>query len=317
MHWSYFLILRLTINMRLNFIPFEDFEMRAKQQAYAESILALGEGRDHPHATILDVTSNGSCMKVGLPFVNYFIEDQIIEALIWLYPNGYVVDEMVNKCILASTNEVVDIWNAVVQQLNSQEQLHELNSNDYLCDVDDPHGYLARCLSETVLNRFNANGVPRHVLHLKVNDICIVTRALKTSDLATNTRVKILSISSRIIKARTLDENPRNIIIPRIRFKFKLDYGESYQMMRCQFPLRLAYCMTYNKSQSQTFQQVLLDATGEPFSHGHLYVAMSRIRLSWNIRVFISKQQLFPNPDDQLTDMPVITNIVYQKVLLQ
>ena len=88
-------------------------------------------------------------------------------------------------------------------------------------------------------------------------------------------------------------------------------------MMRCQFPLRLAYCMIYNKSQSQTFQQVLLDATGEPFSHRHLYVAMSRIRLSWNIRVFISKQQLFPNPDDQLTDMPVITNIVYQKVLLQ
>jgi hypothetical protein len=75
--------------------------------------------------------------------------------------------------------------------------------------------------------------------------------------------------------------------------------------------------MTYNKSQSQTFHQCLLDATGEPFSHGHLYVAMSRIRLSWNIRVFISKQQLFPNPDDQLTDMPVITNIVYQKVLLQ
>ena len=87
-------------------------------------------------------------------------------------------------------------------------------------------------------------------------------------------------------------------------------------MMRCQFPLRLAYCMTYNKSQSQTFQQVLLDATGEPFSHGHLYVAMLRIRLSWNLRVFITKHQLFPNPDEQSTDMPVITNVVYQKVLL-
>ena len=197
-----------------------------------------------------------------LPFLNYFKGDQIIEALMWLYPNKYVMDEMVNKCILASTNEVVDIWNAVVQQLNSQEQFHELNSNDYLCDVDDPHGYLARCLSETVLNRFNANGVPRHVLHLKVNDICIVTRALKTSDLATNTRVKIISISSRIIKARTLDDNPRNLIIPRICFKFKLDYDESYPMMRCRFPLCLAYCMTYNKSQSQAFQQVLLDATG-------------------------------------------------------
>jgi hypothetical protein len=42
---------------------------------------------------------------------------------------------------------------------------------------------------------------------------------------------------------------------------------------------------------------------------------MSRIRLSWNHRVFISKRQLFPNPDDQSTDISVITNIVYHNVL--
>ena len=89
-------------------------------------------------------------------------------------------------------------------------------------------------------------------------------------------------------------------------------------MMRCQFPLRIAYCMTYNKAQSQTFQQILLDATGEPFSHGHLYVAMSRVRLSWNLRVFIKKTQLFPNLEDptQTSDMPIITNVVYPQVLL-
>lgn len=133
-----------------------------------------------------------------------------------------------------------------------------------------------------MLNSFNANGVPKHVLQLKVDDICILC-ALKASDLATNTRVKILSITSRVIRARTLDENPRNVIIPRVRFKFKLDFGES---------ISTSACMTYNKSQSQTFQQVLLDATGEPFSRGHVYVAMSRI---WNLRVFIGKHQLFPN----------------------
>ena len=77
---------------------------------------------------------------------------------------------------------------------------------------------------------------------------------------------------------KLLDESNRIVLIPKIRFKFKLDYGESYQMMRCQFPLRLAYCMTYIKSQSQTFEKILLDCIGEPFTHGHLYVATSRIR---------------------------------------
>ena len=97
-----------------------------------------------------------------------------------------------------------------------------------------------------VLNRLNANGVPRHVLHLKINDICIVTRALKTGDLATNARVKILSISTRIIKARTLDDSPRNVIISRIHFKFKLDYGESYPMMR--WPTTSHKARRFNKS---------------------------------------------------------------------
>ena len=105
----------------------------------------------------------------------------------------------------------------------------------------------------------------------------IVTRALKASDIATNSRVNILSISYKVIKAQLLDESNRIVLIPTIRFKFKLDYGESYQMMRCRFPLRLAYCMTYNKSQSQTFEKILLDCIGEPFAHGHLYVATSRI----------------------------------------
>ena len=100
-------------------------------------------------------------MKVGLPLVHYFLEEELVDALIWLYPNGYIADEMINKCILASTNEVVDKWNSIVQQLKPQEQIYELNSHDYLCDVDDPYGYLARCLSETVLNSFNANGVPK------------------------------------------------------------------------------------------------------------------------------------------------------------
>ena len=121
-----------------------------------------------------------------------------------------------------------------------------------------------------------------------------MTRSLKASEIAPNSRVRIISISSRIIIAELLNDS--NCTNTKIRFKFKLDYGESYQMMRCQFPLRLAYSMTYNKFQSQTFTRILQDAIGEPFSHGHLYVAMSRIANCDNIRLFITKDQIHPNP---------------------
>ena len=125
-------------------------------------------------------------------------------------------------------------------------------------DQDDLSGYFLinipgletlylQSLNENVLNTFNANGVPNHILKLKVNDIFDVTRSLKTSEIATN---------YRIIKPEPLNYFNRIVLIPRVRFNFNLSYGESYQMMQCQFPLRLAYCITYIKSQSQPLVDV-------------------------------------------------------------
>ena len=145
-------------------------------------------------------------MKVGLPTMKYFLDDQIESALLWLYPNGFNICDMQRTCILSSTNNSVDLWNEIFQNINLEQQNYESPSHDYLCDVDDPFGYLESCLNEDALNTYNPNGVPKHILKLKVNDICIVTRSLKASEIATNSRVRIISISSRIIKAELPNE---------------------------------------------------------------------------------------------------------------
>ena len=95
-----------------------------------------------------------------------------------------------------------------------------------------------------------------------------------------------------------------------MRFKFRLPYGQSFQLVRTQFPLRLAYCMTYNKSQSQTLRKVLLDTIGEPFAHGHLYVAMSRNRNFSDIRMYIHENMTHPSGKGDGTVMPVVKNIL-------
>lgn len=122
---------------------------------------------------------------------------------------------------------------------------YSLYSHDSFCEVDDPYGHLSRYLSESVLNNFNANGVPTHLLKLKVNDICLATRSMKSVGLATNSRVQFFAISSRIIRTR----NRSHILIPKMRLKFRLKYDQSYKVMRCQFPLRLAYAFIYNRTQ--------------------------------------------------------------------
>ena len=331
-YWQEFQILHLTENMRLTSLGAQlsgsaTDEQRAwlrRQRSYAEAILAVGKGTESSSALIMDETPADHTQIIGLPGVKYFKEgeDGTTAALAWLFPDGFNPSTISQKTILASTNAAVDKWNSVVQAMNPAD-LIPLLSNDKFCEVDDPHGILQRNLSDRILNNFNSNGVPPHELNLKINDICIVLRPINAFGLATNSRVRVLDLTHYRIKAQTLEDSPRTVFIPRMRFKFRLPYGQSYQLLRTQFPLRLAYCMTYNKSQLQTLDKVLLDTTGEPFAHGHLYVALSRNRNYDDIRMYIPLDMTHPNPcylvyeDDDEYDMPCVKNIVYKDVLIE
>lgn len=55
---------------------------------------------------------------------------------------------------------------------------------------------------------------------------------------------------------------------------------------RLQFPIRLAFAMTINKSQGQTCERLGLDFEAEPFAHGQLYTSVTRARTPQNIRIF-------------------------------
>ena len=148
---------------------------------------------------------------------------------------------------------------------------------------------------------------------------------MKASGLPSNTRVCIMNIPTpnnglppKFIQVQTLENAPRMIFLPRIRFKFGLRNLRSYKMTRVQFPLRLAYAMTVNKSQSQSVDMVLLDLTLDPLSHGPTYVAISRIRLWDNIRVIVTTEKVdteSPSPALGYRAMPIIRNVVYPSII--
>ena len=58
------------------------------------------------------------------------------------------------------------------------------------------------------------------------------------------------------------------------------------EMERVQFPVRLSFGITANKSQGQTYEFIGIDLTHHFFSHGQAYVAKSRVGSAKLIKIY-------------------------------
>jgi len=92
-------------------------------------------------------------------------------------------------------------------------------------------------------------------------------------------------------------------LIPRITLEPSAE-TLSIPLKRRQFPVCLVFAMTINKSQGQGVKNVGLDLCTPVFSHGQLYVALSRCTSDDQIKVLLSE-------DVQGRKTP---NIVYKEV---
>ena len=78
----------------------------------------------------------------------------------------------------------------------------------------------------------------------------------------------------------------------------------SFTLSRRQFPVIGAFAMTINKSQGQSYDRIGIYLCNEIFSHGQLYVALSRGRHLANIKV----------ANDNNEAVGTLKNIVYHEV---
>lgn len=84
------------------------------------------------------------------------------------------------------------------------------------------------------------------------------------------------------------------------------DSSLPFTFKRRQVPVALCYTMTINKSRGQTLKHVGLYLPKPLFSHGQLYVAISRATSPSGLKIVI---------EDSLTDNTVFTkNIVYPEI---
>ena len=97
------------------------------------------------------------------------------------------------------------------------------------------------------------------------------------------------------------------VTIPRPKVSSPDDHHLPVRFDRTQFPLRLAFSMTINKSQGQSLRCVGVNLREEVFTHGQLYVALSRATSAANVKVLL--------PDNETGVRNLCRNVVYREIL--
>jgi ATP-dependent exoDNAse (exonuclease V), alpha subunit - helicase superfamily I member len=117
----------------------------------------------------------------------------------------------------------------------------------------------------------------------------------------------ITKFKERVIEATILmgSHAGKRAFIPRISLDTPASSGLPFTLRRRQFPIRIAFGMTINKSQGQSLRIVGLHLLTPVFAHGQLYVALSRSTDFRNLHI------LLPPDSDGRTD-----NVVYKEVLI-
>uniref|UniRef100_A0A914YUL7 ATP-dependent DNA helicase n=1 Tax=Panagrolaimus superbus TaxID=310955 RepID=A0A914YUL7_9BILA len=268
----------------------ENVRALAHENEFKKMLVEIGEGR---------FGENPDEIKIPEEWMS---KGDIIDEIFGDIMENYDPATVMKRAILATWNKDVDELNEQVLDLLDEETEFTYHAQDVYHYGDE----ILQAAGEIHQNykTKNIKGLPSYRLRLRKNAIVMLIRNLSIEDgLCNGTRLVVTNLLKHnlVVKKINIDGSLSDeILIPRISLTVKHGVVD---VTRHQFPVKLGFCMTINKSQGQTMDKVGVVLKHECFSHGQLYVALSRVRSTEGLKIVL--------PEDKTST----ANIVYKRLL--
>ncbi|EFO96653.1 hypothetical protein CRE_02649 [Caenorhabditis remanei] len=284
----------------------ETFHLTINQRAiddpdYSRLILEIGDGSNYVHEKRQMVSIPDKLILTGT-------DTNLVD---WVFPD-------VNTYKLVESSAVLTVDNRTALRIN-EYILDKLNGElREFASIDTADKDNALNVDPAIFATETPAGMPPHRLRLKVGAQIVLLRNLSVeAGLCNGTRLTIVSFGEDvrffiIYCHRNTDPKKQMVFLHRILMSPSGKGGKSCGFRRRQFPIRLSYASTINKAQGQTLSRCGLLLHSPVFSHGQLYVAMSRVRRSQDFRIWHYKRGT--SDDNYIHGGILVRNVVYREV---
>ncbi|GJU06614.1 DNA helicase [Tanacetum coccineum] len=279
-------------------------------RAFAEWLLDIGNGNIGEPNTV--DPQNSSWVHIPEAFSIQDDENGISKLISFIYDEHTLqnptAQELQQKAIVCPRNDTADSINSqILKQVAGESTIYR--SLDEAIPLKNDGGAVELLYPTEYLNSLQFSGFPPHELELKVGTPIMLLRNVNLQGgMCNGTRMIVKKMWSKLIEAQVITGNRmgEKVYIPRIILTTK-DPSMTFLFKRKQFPIKLCYAMTINKSQGQSLNKIGVYLPEPVFSHGKQYVALSRATSPNGLRILIKQQENEPPNTTK--------NIVYKEFL--